>query len=472
MLEGCQIIDFNWVYLYLNDAAIVHAQKSREELIGYTMMKAYPGIEETPLFERMRKVMKDREPDRMENPFKYPNGNQGWFELHIQPCPEGILVLSQDISDRKLALERAHDQLKRLNALHQIDRAITSNFDASVVLESVLKQIHQILNLDAVAILQLDPVTQDLRASGSSGFKKAHLEDLSLKMGKGIAGMAALERRTIAIDDLANEPTFVRRTLVEKEGFVSYVGASLVSRGETLGLLEGFHRSKLTPNKDWLHYFNIVANQMAIAIVHMRTFSDLQKANQELMMAYDRTINGWAKALEIRDFETQGHSKRVTELSVTLARAFSYSDSELVNLRRGAMLHDIGKMGIPDKILLKPGKLSDKEWKIMKQHPLIAYDLLSNIEFLKPALDIPYCHHEKWDGSGYPRGLKENVIPEPARIFAVADVWDALRSDRPYRKHWSDEDAFAYIKKEAGTQFDPRVVEEFEPYAMEALKVQ
>jgi putative nucleotidyltransferase with HDIG domain len=159
--------------------------------------------------------------------------------------------------------------------------------------------------------------------------------------------------------------------------------------------------------------------QAAIAIDHIRTFSDLQKANLELMMAYDRTISGWAKTLELRDFETEGHSKRVTELAVRLAQSLSYRDTELVNIRRGAMLHDIGKMGIPDNILLKPGKLSEAEWEIMRKHPVIAYDLLSNIDFLLPALDIPHYHHEKWDGSGYPEGLKENLIPEPARILQL-----------------------------------------------------
>ena len=469
LLEGCQIVDFDWKFVYLNDAALVHAHKPLRELIGRTMMESYPGIENTAMFAALRRVMESRKAERMENEFTYPDGRQGWFELHIQPCPEGVLVLSQDVTDSKLALERAHLQLKRLDALHHIDRAITSNVDLAVVLESVLDQIAQIANVDAVAILLFDPFTLSLQASGWRGFKKSSLEDLSIKMGEGISGTIAVERRTVSIDDLVSEPGFIRKTLVQKEGFVSYVGSPLVSKGQTLGVLEAFHRSKLSPDRDWLHFFNILVGQAAIAIDHIRTFSDLQKANLELMMAYDRTISGWAKTLELRDFETEGHSKRVTELAVRLAQALSYRDTELVNIRRGAMLHDIGKMGIPDEILLKPGKLTEAEWEIMRKHPVIAYDLLTNIEFLRPALDIPHYHHEKWDGSGYPEGLKGNLIPEPARIFAVVDVWDALRSDRPYRKAWSDQDTFKYIKECTGTSFDPRVVEEFERHVIDDM---
>src|SRR4030095_309227 len=148
---------------------------------------------------------------------------------------------------------------------------------------------------------------------------------------------------------------------------------------------------------------------------------------------YDSTIEGWSRALDLRDRETEGHTIRVTEMTLKIARIAGMADAELVHLKRGALLHDIGKMGIPDAILLKPDKLETEEWVIMRRHPVYAYELLLPIEYLQPSLDIPYCHHEKWDGSGYPRGLKGEQIPLAARLFAVIDVWDALRSDRPYR---------------------------------------
>lgn len=164
---------------------------------------------------------------------------------------------------------------------------------------------------------------------------------------------------------------------------------------------------------------------------------------------------------DLRDNETEGHSLRVTEMTERLAKAMGISEAEIVHIRRGALLYDIDKMGVPDAVLLKPGKLTDEEWKLMQQHPQHAYDTLKSIAYVRPALDIPYCHHEKWDGSGYPRGLKGEEIQLSARIFAVVDVWDALRSDRPYRAAWSEESARAHIREQSGTHFDPKVVKLF-----------
>ncbi len=180
-----------------------------------------------------------------------------------------------------------------------------------------------------------------------------------------------------------------------------------------------------------------------------------------LAVAYDATIAGWSRALDLRDKETEGHTLRVTEMALSLARAMHLSEAELVHLRRGALLHDIGKMSIPDAILLKPAQLTAEEWEIMRRHPTYAYEMLSPIDYLRPALDIPYCHHEKWNGSGYPRGLRGEQIPLAARVFAIADVWDALRSDRPYRAGWPGERVREHIRAGAKTHFDVQVVEVF-----------
>ena len=170
---------------------------------------------------------------------------------------------------------------------------------------------------------------------------------------------------------------------------------------------------------------------------------------------------GWSNALELRESETAGHSQRVVQFSLEIAKVLHFDDAGLTNIHRGALLHDIGKMGIPDTILLKPGPLTDEEWVIMRQHPSLAYQMLSKIPYLIPCLDIPYCHHEKWDGTGYPQGLKGEGIPMAARIFAVVDVWDALTSDRPYRRAWSSEKTLEYIKTLSGKHFDPKIVEIF-----------
>jgi HD-GYP domain-containing protein (c-di-GMP phosphodiesterase class II) len=187
----------------------------------------------------------------------------------------------------------------------------------------------------------------------------------------------------------------------------------------------------------------------------------LVKLSEDLIFAYDATLEGWSNALELRERETAGHSQRVVELTVELARSFGINEETLKHMQRGALLHDIGKMGIPDSILLKPGPLTDEEWVIMRQHPLYAYRLLAGIPYLQPALDIPYCHHERWDGSGYPCGLKGKDIPLAARIFAIVDVWDALSSDRPYRPAWTADSILNYLKEQSGKHFDPEVVEKF-----------
>jgi PAS domain S-box-containing protein len=192
-----------------------------------------------------------------------------------------------------------------------------------------------------------------------------------------------------------------------------------------------------------------------------RAEQQIQALNAELLIAYDETLEGWARALDLRDNDTEDHSVRVMDLTMSLARVLGISEQDLIHVRRGALLHDIGKMGIPDAILLKPGPLTEEEWQVMRMHPVFAYDLLSGIPFLRLALDIPYCHHEKWDGSGYPRGLSGKQIPLAARIFSVVDVWDALGSDRPYRKKWAEDKIIEYIRKETGTRFDPEIVEHF-----------
>ncbi len=208
-------------------------------------------------------------------------------------------------------------------------------------------------------------------------------------------------------------------------------------------------------------FLEALSGQAAIAIDKARLLEDLQESNQELTRAYDITLEGWARALELRDKETEGHSRRVTDLTTQLARELGISSADLVHIRRGVLLHDIGKMGVSDGILRKPGPLNEEETAEMRKHPQYAYDLIYPITYLRPALDIPYFHHEKWDGSGYPKGLRSTQIPLPARIFAVVDVWDALLHDRPYRSAWPKERCKEYIREQSGIHFDPAVVEAF-----------
>ncbi|MEN6522530.1 MAG: HD domain-containing phosphohydrolase [Anaerolineaceae bacterium] len=205
----------------------------------------------------------------------------------------------------------------------------------------------------------------------------------------------------------------------------------------------------------------MVAKRAAIAIENGQLLENLEQTNLELLQAYDVTIEGWSRAMDLRDKETEGHTLRVTQMAIKLARLASIQENEIQYVRWGALLHDIGKLGVPDSILLKPGTLSDEEWMIMKQHPVYAFQMLSPIKYLQLATDIPYCHHERWDGSGYPRGLSGDTIPLAARLFSVIDVWDALTSNRPYRPAWSKERALEYIEMNSGIQFDPFAVNLF-----------
>jgi PAS domain S-box-containing protein/putative nucleotidyltransferase with HDIG domain len=371
-------------------------------------------------------------------------------------------ALQQELTGRKRADEQIQRQLQRLAALRQIDMTITASLDLRVTLTVFLDQVTSQLQVDAATVLLPNPHTQTLEYAAGRGFRSQVLQHTHLRLGEGHAGRAALERRIVSIPDLTKAENGLRRSpLFPHEEFVAYYAVPLTAKGQIKGVLELFHRSPFDPDQEWLEFLEALASQAAIAIDNATLFENLERSNVELTLAYDTTLEGWARALELRDHDTEGHSRRVTDMTLRLARAMGVSEAELVHVRRGALLHDIGKMAIPDSILHKPGPLTGEEWEVMHQHPVYAYQMLSSITFLQPALDIPYCHHEKWDGTGYPRGLKGEQIPLAARIFAVVDVWDALRSGRPYRPRWPDEKVLQYIREQADKQFDPQVVEVF-----------
>jgi putative nucleotidyltransferase with HDIG domain len=302
-------------------------------------------------------------------------------------------------------------------------------------------------------------MSRTLEFVAGRGFHTKAIEHARQPLGEGYAGQAAQERSIVHIPDLAKEhDSFLRKILLAGENFVSYHGVPLIAKGQVVGVLEVFHRTRLVRDEEWLVFLKALASQAAIAIDNVSLFDNLQRSNRELAQAYDATIEGWSRALELRDNETEGHTQRVAVLAVKLARLFGLSDAELVQVRWGALLHDIGKMGIPDEILLKHDTLTEAEWVVMRKHTVFAYEMLSPIRYLRAALDIPYAHHEKWDGTGYPLGLKGEQIPLVARIFAVVDVWDALRSDRHYRTSWSVEKVRKHLRSLAGTHFDPNVL--------------
>jgi PAS domain S-box-containing protein len=367
-----------------------------------------------------------------------------------------------DITEEIKAESKIQHQVQQFQALRNIDMAISASFDLRLVLNILLEQITSQLNVDAAALLLSKPEAGTIEYAAGRGFRTNALRHTHLLFGEGYAGRAVFTRQVIHIPDLTETPGQLRQSKqLADEGFITYLGIPLIAKGQVKGVLEVFHRTKKEVDPDWMRFLETLSGQAAIAIDNATLFEDLQRSNTELMLAYDATLEGWAKALELRDRQTEGHTQRVIDMTLRLAKMVGIQDEHMQHIRRGALLHDIGKMGIPDSILLKPESLTPNEWEVMRQHPVMAYELLSPINYLRPALNIPYCHHEKWDGTGYPRGLKGEEIPLPARIFAVTDVWDALTSERPYRPAWTAQDAFAYIAEQAGRYFDPSVIEAF-----------
>jgi putative nucleotidyltransferase with HDIG domain len=353
-------------------------------------------------------------------------------------------------------------QLDLLEALHGIDKAISGSMSLTLTLDILLDHVKTQLQVDAAGVLLIDPYTQTLGYAAGHGFRTRGIQTSRIRMGDSLAGRAALERHTVQVDDLAQVQGSPRYSaLWAGEGFVAYRGVPLIAKGKVKGVLEIYHRAPFHHEADWISFLETLAGQAAIAIDSAQLFQDLQHSSDNLSLAYDATIEGWSRALDLRDKETEGHTERVAAMAVELAHTLGLTPEELVHVRRGALLHDIGKMGVPDGILLKPGPLTEDEWKVMRAHPRLAHDMLSPIGYLRPALDIPYCHHEKWDGSGYPRGLKGEQIPFSARIFAIVDVWDALRSNRPYRPAWPEEKVHEQILALSGTHMDPNVVQAF-----------
>jgi HD-GYP domain-containing protein (c-di-GMP phosphodiesterase class II) len=359
---------------------------------------------------------------------------------------------------------------ERLSALRSIEMAISTGVDLQATLKILIDKVVSQLKIDAVDLLLMTSDTNMMVYSAGSGFLTKHVEEVKIKPGQGFAGHIAQKHSVIAIEDLddyiskstTRTATEIKNSpLYTAENIKTYFGIPLISDDKFLGVLEVFHRTPYSPSKDWYSFLETFAAQAAIAINKASLFNELQDSNIELVNAYDTTIEGWARALDYRDKETEGHSRRVTDMTADIAKKTDFSEEELLHVRRGALLHDIGKMGVPDRILLKQGSLDEEERKIIMRHPDIAYNLLSPITFLRPTIDIPYCHHERWDGTGYPRELKGEEIPLAARIFCIVDVWDALRSDRPYRKAWSSDKTLKYIKEQSGSHFDPKVVELF-----------
>ena len=451
---------------------VVEANPAFRALLGYSgpeiaLLSAYDFVVLEPLgIDRLYShLLAERRSLVGDRQYRRKDGGLVDVEVTLNVIALGgqdfICGIVHDITERKRTQAMITQQLDRLAALRSIDQTITASLDLRVTLNVILEHVLSQLHADAAGILLLHPELQTLDHVAGRGPRRAEIVRQGIRLGEGLPGRAALTRRTVSVPDLAALPPDTPRPVGAGAGFASYYAVPLLAKGQVKGVLEVFGEQRLPPNPEWLDFLETLAGQTAIAVDSAHLFEDLQRSHLELALAYDTTLEGWSRALDLRDRETEGHTRRVTEMTLRLARTMGVPDADLVHMRRGSLLHDIGKMAIPDSILFKPGPLTDDEWTIMQRHPVYAYELLAPIAFLQPALDIPYCHHEKWDGSGYPRGLAGLEIPRAARIFAVADVWDALTSDRPYRPAWPARDVRQYIQGLSAIQFDPEVVEAF-----------
>lgn len=355
---------------------------------------------------------------------------------------------------------------KYLATVHRTSRKLHYLHSPKSLAQEIISVLEALLNYEFSAVLLIEETTKQLTpfALSDQGLgqdfveaDKSYVASQNVRVGVGVTGWVAQHGKSVLIGDVRQD----KRYHSIREDIRSELCVPLIRKDQIIGVMN-IETARLNAYSEIdKQILETIASQLAIAIENANLFTNLEQTHLELSLAYESTLKGWAQALELRNVETKGHSDRVTEMTVRLAKLMGVDEPELVHLRRGAMMHDIGKMAIPDSILLKPESLTIEEWDIMRKHPVYAYEMLSLIEYLQPALDIPYCHHEKYDGTGYPRGLIGEQIPLTARIFAIVDVWDALISDRPYRKAWSKEEACKYIQKNSGNHFDPQVVDSF-----------
>ena len=381
-------------------------------------------------------------------------------ENHIR-----LLTTVAEIAGNAIHRMRLHEQTQhrasQLAAVNALGHVLSETRHLPEIYRRITRAMFELLpDIAAVLIALFDAehqvITCAYGVSDGEPIDPHTLPSIPLEPpGFGAQSEAIHTRRPVIVGDLRERYEHTQSVVaIGSPQPQSALFVPMLSKGHVIGVIQAqsYTTNRFTPAD--AEMIDLVANAAASEIENVRLFANLADA-------YDETIEGWAQALDLRDKETQGHTRRVVEQTVQLARAMGIPEEEIPHVRRGALLHDIGKMGIPDAILLKPGPLNDKEWETMRLHPSYAYKLLAPIAYLRDALDIPYYHHEKWDGTGYPRGLKGEAIPLVARIFALVDVWDALCSDRPYRAAWPQERAQQYIREQAGIHFDPQVVEVF-----------
>lgn len=476
MLYGEQGTPSDFRFLAVNPAFERITGIAASQLNGLPISESLPDFDSGELVEKFGKVALTGEAsefeytlpemDRLLKVTAYST-KRGQFAAMV----EDITVQRKAEADLRKSYSLLKQSLDRMTILRNIDQAITEFSDQASMAEAILSNIAAPGEIDgAVLFVPNQPGAGRvrgtgplgmLRLAGVVGMPETVVDSSVMNWQINLAVQCFTTCRPVMVNDLSQESHPGAQMLYRSAGYLTCAALPLQARGQAKGVLQFYSRAEIEAS-DWKDFLHSLSLQTAIGMDHVEMLENLKRSNRELAMAYDETIKGWAQALELRDQETRGHADRVSDLTVRLATNLGFKGEALDHIRRGALLHDIGKMAIQDRILNKTSPLTSEEWVTMRQHTTIAYDMLYNIEYLRPALDVVYAHHEKWDGTGYPRGLKGDEIPLSARIFAVVDVWDAITNPRPYRNlPWPVSEARAYVIQQSGKHFDPRVAEEF-----------
>ncbi|MCS7248684.1 MAG: transporter substrate-binding domain-containing protein [Anaerolineales bacterium] len=427
-------------------------------------------------YQAIQRALKEQKTQWIEYELLLPEGKK-WFSAALSPLDQHrVMLVARDLSgykEKEKALQESEAELRQANRLLRIltlcNQALVRARDESQLLKETCEILASVGGYPLVWIGAVD--------ASSAGLKPLAVEGEHKDLLPGSMRPAYFKDPRTQPAGLEPHSLPSAREGVEENAKASgkspgsertYLVFPLMSESEIFGSLFVYGREGESFQPEEIELLRELADDLSYGIFTLRqrerqrqTEAELAQANLNLVMAYEATIQGWARALEFHEQETAGHSYRVVELMLRFARHLGFKEEELQPLRYGALLHDIGKMVIPSSVINKPGPLDEQEWTIMRRHPLIAYELLKDIDYLKGALDIPYLHHEWWDGSGYPLGISGENIPLAARMFALVDVFDALTSDRPYRPAYSLEEAIAIIRSLAGLQFDPYLTEKF-----------
>lgn len=470
------ILDLQARHVEVNQRATDMLGYSREEFLQ--LSAADISVEVQQSFNVLSKLMEGEVIPSYERVFRKKDGSLINVEPHITLLhdedgqPFRIQSIVRDISERKSAELEIRNRTNELSSLYELSRSLAKANDLEMVLELVNQKTVESIHITFARIVMLeganlitrsvypiramehDLLINSLQPIADMPFCRSVMEQDQPVILRSSNQQVRSEERAYLLLNLAQTLCLIPLRIHDFESNSNRIFGLLI-----VGESRREEREPFTPEK--LRLARSIGDQAAIAINNVRLFNDLQRSNIELSRAYEATIAGWSAALDLRDKETEGHTQRVTEITFNLAKRMGFNEEELIHVRYGALLHDIGKMGIPDRILLKPNGLTEEETEIMRMHPIYAYQMLKPISYLDSALSIPYCHHEKWDGTGYPRGLQGEQIPRAAQIFAIVDVYDALTNDRPYRASWSREKTMEYICGLSGTHFNPQVVDAF-----------